>query len=103
MLSNFSKDEESKAIQPEFKKGDVLIFDSRLIHSSNKINSINARFAYRVAYSGITEGNYSIIPIGAPLVLSGGDPNYYSQSNDIPTKSIFKRAIRKIGKKLLTI
>ncbi|MBU2711721.1 phytanoyl-CoA dioxygenase family protein [Zooshikella harenae] len=88
--------DESAAKYVELKAGDVLIFDAMLCHSSDEVNVVTNRRAYRVSYQGIAS---IYTPRGSPLMMRGGNPSslqsrYSKQQVDLPQKSWFAQAIK---------
>ena len=60
----------------EMKKGDVLVFDARLIHGSERVDVTSTRFAARFAVSSLAEKN---IPRCVPVILSSDNKLFSSK------------------------
>lgn len=97
----------SKAKYIELNSGDVLIFHQLLLHGSDKVDANEARRAYRISYQGFDN---IFTPRGTPIVVHGGSPESLSirypdkfapaLEEKEPKKSLFKRALNKLGRKL---
>jgi phytanoyl-CoA hydroxylase len=78
----------------EMNKGDVLIFDARLIHGSERVDVTSTRFAARFAVSSMAEDN---VPRCVPVILSS-DINLFSSKAKIGTikETLLRRVKRRI-------
>lgn len=99
-LSNF--------IYGEINAGDVLIFNQLLVHSSDRVETVMPRRAYRVAYQGFDQ---IFTPRATPIVLMGGDPESlaqkYPQKQELEEKAnqktLIQRFVHKLARILLSI
>ncbi|MEM6582959.1 MAG: phytanoyl-CoA dioxygenase family protein [Pseudomonadota bacterium] len=100
VLEEYVKEED--AVYVEMAAGDALIFDARLLHSSDECHSDDPRRAYRISYQGF---DALTTPRGTPIVLHGGRPSSlrqrYPQSFHAEPK--WKDFLRRVGKRLAKI
>lgn len=80
----------------EMNKGDVLVFDAKLIHGSDRVDVTSTRFAARFAVTSMAENN---LPRCVPVVLSS-DMNLFSSKakSRITPESMLKRLKRRMRK-----
>lgn len=80
----------------EMNKGDVLVFDARLIHGSDRVDVTSTRFAARFAVTSMAENN---LPRCVPVILSS-DKNLFSSKTKsrVTPESMLKRLKRRMRK-----
>jgi|GEM_PF-377271 len=104
---NLDQVDVDQAVPLEMKRGDVLLFQQLLLHSSKRVSGDVPRRAYRVAYQGFDD---IFAPRATPLVVRGGDGanlrRRFQQPRETPVaprhrkRDFPKRVLRFVGRKL---
>ena len=101
---NLDRVDEGTARYVELSAGDVLVFEAMLVHSSEEVDVVEPRRAYRVSYQGFGQ---IMTPRGSPIVMRGGQPESLAERFPGKLETSPKQAarvfIRKVGKKLSRI
>jgi phytanoyl-CoA hydroxylase len=89
----------------ELEPGDVLIFNQLVVHGSDEMSTDSLRLVYRVSYQSFDD---IFVPRGSPIVMRGGRPsslaNRFSRPYVAPgQKSLLRRAINRIGRRLVDV
>lgn len=84
----------------EMNKGDVLVFDAKLIHGSDRVDVTSTRFAARFAVTSMAENN---VPRCVPVILSSDNKLFSSKvKKGVEPDTMLTRLKRRIRKYVIS-